>query len=94
MGSGIGGLTTAGLLARAGRSVLVIERHDRVGGYAHAFRRGRYQFDSAVHLIGSCEPVTFEGGGLIHNLLTQLGVRDECDFARIDPAYEIGRAHV
>ncbi len=87
VGSGIGGLTTAALLARAGRSVLVIERHDRVGGYAHSFRRGHYHFDSAVHLIGGCEPVTFEGGGLVHNLLTELGVRDQCDFIRIDPAY-------
>ncbi len=87
MGSGVGGLTTAGLLARAGRSVLVVERHDRVGGYAHAFRRGRYHFDSAVHLIGGCEPVAFKGGGQIHNLLTKLGVRDQVEFNRIDPVY-------
>jgi len=87
IGSGIGGLTTAALLARSGRSVLVVERHDRVGGYAHAFRRGRYHFDSAVHLVGSCEPVAFEGGGLIHNLLSELGVRERCDFQRIDPLF-------
>ena len=55
IGSGIGGLTSAALLARAGRSVLVVERHYRVGGYAHGFRRGRYWFDSAVHMVGGCE---------------------------------------
>ncbi len=87
VGSGIGGLTVAALLARAGRSVLVIERHDRVGGYAHSFRRGRYIFDSAVHLIGGCEPTAFKGGGLIHNLLSELGVLDRCRFQRIDPCF-------
>jgi len=88
VGSGIGGLTCAALLARAGRSVLVVERHDRVGGYSHAFRRGRYLFDSAVHIVGSCEPVAYEGGGLVHQLLSALGVRDRVEFERIDPCYE------
>jgi prolycopene isomerase len=88
VGSGIGGLATAALLARAGQDVLVVERHDRVGGYAHAFRRGRHLFDSAVHMVGGCEPVAFEGGGLIHRLLSALGVRERLDFERIDPFYD------
>src|SRR5262245_2909018 len=88
VGSGLGGLTTAALLARAGQEVLVVERHDRVGGYGHAFRRGRYLFDSAIHVVGGCEPVAYEGGGLIHRLLSALGVRDELHFERIDPCYE------
>ena len=88
VGSGIGGLTSAALLARSGLDVLVVERHDRVGGYGHAFRRGRYLFDSAVHMIGGCEPVAYEGGGLVHQLLATLGVRDQVEFERIDPCYE------
>lgn len=87
VGSGIGGLTAAALLARSGREVLVVERHDRVGGYAHSFRRGRYAFDSSIHLVGGCEPSAYEGGGLIHQLLRELGVRDRVDFERIDPCY-------
>ncbi len=87
IGAGMGGLTAAALLARAGRRVLIVERHDRVGGYAHAFRRGRYLFDSAVHMVGGCEPVAFEGGGLLHRLLAALGVRERLDFERVDPCY-------
>src|SRR5258705_3983667 len=89
VGSGLGGLTSAALLARAGRSVLIVERHDRPGGYAHAFRRRGYRFDSAVHLVSGCEPVPFEGGGVLHDLLSSLGVRDRCDFARVDPCYRV-----
>jgi len=87
VGSGVGGLTAAALLARLGKDVLVVERHDRVGGYAHSFRRGRYAFDSSVHLVGGCEPSIYEGGGGIHQLLRELEVRDRVDFERIDPCY-------
>ena len=66
-------------------SVLIVERHDRPGGYAHAFRRRGYRFDSAVHLVSGCEPVPFEGGGVLHDLLSELGVRERCDFVARRP---------
>ncbi|MEM7409390.1 MAG: NAD(P)/FAD-dependent oxidoreductase [Myxococcota bacterium] len=89
VGSGIGGLTAGALLAQQGQRVLVVERHDRPGGYAHAFRRRGYRFDSAVHLVSGCEPVAFEGGGLLHRILERLEVRDRCDFVRVDPCYRV-----
>jgi phytoene desaturase len=87
VGGGLGGLSCAALLAHSGKRVLVCERHDRPGGYAHAFRRGSYLFDSAVHLVGGCEPTPFEGGGLLHRLLCTVGARDQLQFERIDPLY-------
>lgn len=89
VGSGIGGLTTGALLAREGRSVLLVEQHDHVGGYAHSFSRGRYRFDSAVHMVGGCEPVPYAGGSVIHTLLETLGIGDRCEFLRLDPAYRV-----
>jgi phytoene desaturase len=87
VGSGIAGLTSASLLARQGRKVLVVERHDRPGGYAHGFRRRSYQFDSAVHLIGGCGEGPYEGSGLIKRLLEVLGVADLCEFVPVNPFY-------
>lgn len=87
IGSGMGGLSAAALLAKAGKSVLVVERHDRPGGYAHAFKRKGWLFDAAVHLVGGCDDSGRPGASLIHHLLRTLGVRDLCSFARVDPFY-------
>lgn len=46
IGSGIGGLTAAGLLARYGKQVIVCESHNLAGGAAHSFRRRGFEFDS------------------------------------------------
>ena len=87
VGSGIGGLTSASLLASQGKKVLVVERHDRPGGYAHGFRRRGTQFDSAVHLVGGCGAGPYDGSGLIRRLLEGVGADDRCKFERVDPFY-------
>ena len=46
IGSGIGGLTAAGLLSRYGKRVIVCESHTVAGGAAHNFRRQGFEFDS------------------------------------------------
>ncbi len=46
IGSGIGGLCAAGLLARYGKRVIVCESHTIAGGAAHSFRRRKFEFDS------------------------------------------------
>jgi all-trans-retinol 13,14-reductase len=53
IGSGMGGLTAASLLARhASQRVLVLERHYTPGGFTQVFRRPSYQWDVGVHYIG------------------------------------------
>jgi all-trans-retinol 13,14-reductase len=53
IGSGMGGMTVAALLARhAGQRVLVLERHYTPGGFTHTFRRPEYEWDVGVHYIG------------------------------------------
>ncbi|MBL8910418.1 MAG: NAD(P)/FAD-dependent oxidoreductase, partial [Archangium sp.] len=53
IGSGIGGLVAASLLAReGGQRVLVLERHYRIGGYTHVFTRPGYEWDVGVHYVG------------------------------------------
>lgn len=45
IGSGIGGLGLAVLLAKVGKKVLVLEQHDRAGGCCHTFTEKGFEFD-------------------------------------------------
>lgn len=57
VGAGIAGLTSARLLADAGRRVIVLEARDRVGGRIHSERVGGYVTDlgaSWIHGVDGC----------------------------------------
>ena len=50
VGAGLGGLGCAAAFARQGFKPLVLEQHDKPGGYATAFRRpGGFVFDASLH---------------------------------------------
>ncbi len=49
IGSGLGGLTCANRLARAGHLVLLLEHHIQLGGLATWFKRGGHIFDVSLH---------------------------------------------
>jgi phytoene dehydrogenase-like protein len=79
IGSGIGGLVAANLLAKAGLKVLLLEQHYMVGGYCSTFRRGGYTFDAATHfypLLGNPETLT-------GRLLVELGCTTR--WVKMDP---------
>ena len=60
VGSGLGGLTAANILAREGLSVLLLEQHYKLGGMATWFKRpGGHIFDISLHgfpygMVKSC----------------------------------------
>src|SRR5512135_2698286 len=50
IGSGLGGLSCAAAFARQGFRPLVLEQHDKPGGFATAFPRpGGFVFDVSLH---------------------------------------------
>ncbi|WP_127717059.1 NAD(P)/FAD-dependent oxidoreductase [Halobacteriovorax sp. HLS] len=69
IGAGISGLTSSILLAREGMSVAIVEKHSRVGGYLHSFKRFGIEFDTGGHYIGAMEK-----GGAFRTLLEYLNV--------------------
>lgn len=56
IGAGMGGLTGAALLAKAGLRVCVLEKADYPGGYLAGFRRKGFVFDTAIHWLNQCGP--------------------------------------
>ncbi len=85
IGSGMGGLTAAALLAKEGRKVLVVEQEEQPGGHARTFTHGPYTYDRALHLIMGCAESSPLGIGIIDALLRHLRIRDRCEFLRVDP---------
>nr|XP_025667972.1 prolycopene isomerase, chloroplastic [Arachis hypogaea] len=55
VGSGIGGLCCAALLARYEQDVVVVESHDQPGGAAHSFDIKGYKFDSGPSLFSGLQ---------------------------------------
>ena len=57
IGSGIGALSNAAVLARQGYKVAVFEQNQTVGGCTHTFEKEGYEFDVGVHYVGGFSSV-------------------------------------
>lgn len=79
IGSGISALTSAALLGKHGKKVLVLEQHMKPGGYMHCFSRFQEQFDTGAHYMGALGPAQ-----PFRVLLEYLGVWDDGLFAPLD----------
>src|SRR5512139_1821139 len=72
VGAGMGGLTTAAHLVKAGLRVLVLERNPHVGGTAYVYHRKGFTFPMG--------PLGFSHPALVENIL---GVGEDLKFSRV-----------
>jgi phytoene dehydrogenase-like protein len=56
LGGGMGGLSAAAFLAATGRSVALLEKHDKVGGLASSFEAGGARFDLGIEGLRELAP--------------------------------------
>jgi NAD(P)-binding Rossmann-like domain len=85
IGAGLGGLTTAAILARAGRKVLVIERSNSVGGAASSYKSGDLFVEGSLH--ETSDP--HDPRDPKHGVLTRAGVIDAVQWIPAGAFYEV-----
>lgn len=83
IGGGIGGLGTAGLFAKKGHDVTVLEKNPTLGGRANIFEADGFRFDMG--------PSWYLAPDLFEHYFDLLGekVSDHLDLVRLDPSYRI-----
>ncbi len=83
IGSGIGGLVTALILAKNGFSVCVLEKNQQLGGALQTFSRNKRIFDTGVHYLGGLDK-----GENLYQLFSYLEILDELQLKRLDDAFD------
>lgn len=82
IGAGLGGLTAGAKLCREGKKVLLVEQHDRPGGYATTFERGDFTFEVGLHeMHGPSE------GDIKTKIFNDLDVFKDVEFIRLPEFY-------
>lgn len=85
IGSGLGGLSAAVLLAKAGFDVLVLEQSTQIGGCLQCFVRNGIKFETGMHFIGSAER-----NQVLGKLMRVLEIDDKISLSRLNPdGYDI-----
>lgn len=87
IGAGNGGLTAACSLAQRGVKTLLLERHNVPGGCATSFRRGRFEFEVALHQLSGLG--TKDKPGPLYNILDRLGVVDKLEWIEMENLYRL-----
>jgi len=84
IGSGMGGLSVAALLAREGKKILVLEQHYVAGGFTHVFKRGDYEWDVGLHYIGGAD----DKHSVVRKTFDYIS-NGQLEWASMDEAYDI-----
>jgi all-trans-retinol 13,14-reductase len=85
IGSGLGGLVSAIILAKEGYKVCVLEKNNQFGGNLQTFVRDKTIFDTGIHYIGGLD----EGQNL-NSYFKYIGIMDGLKFKKMDEdAYDI-----
>ena len=85
IGAGLGGLTAAAILARAGRNVLVIERSNSVGGAASSYKVGDLFVEGSLHETSN----PHDPRDAKHDILKRAGVLDAVTWVPTGTLYEV-----
>jgi len=79
IGSGLGGLVSANILARNGYKVCVLEKNNQYGGNLQTFARDKTIFDTGVHYVGGLDK-----GQNLHQYFTYLGIMKDLNLHKLD----------
>jgi all-trans-retinol 13,14-reductase len=84
IGSGLGGLTAGALYARAGHTVLVLERNAHVGGAATVYRHGALAIEASLHEVDGLDSEDPKGP-----ILRSLGLDRDVPFVDVGDVQEV-----
>jgi len=79
IGSGLGGLVSANILAKEGKKVCVLEKNNQFGGNLQTFVRDKSIFDTGVHYIGGLDK-----GQNLYKFFSYLDIMDDLKLKRMD----------
>lgn len=87
IGAGNGGLSAAVALQKAGKKVALFEKHNVPGGCGTSFRRGRFEFEVALHQLSSMG--TAEKPGELRQIFKDYGIEKDIEWIQIHDLYNV-----